>query len=636
MVSLLHKALEGTSSYLTQFAARVPSNREIELLTVDGHGRYPSQPLVYAKVQAFVHELEVRFAWSVEGLMRVSAPTHAVRALWAFASSDDFTLVRVDNIHVIMSALKLYLREQQPLLLPASMYTQIIGCMRVGSVTEKRSGLAYVVSLLDGLRRLVLYDVCVMGNKILGLSSLNKMTADNVSICLSPSVIEPDMSDPMKIAETAPLAKQAFLLLLSDVQAVFDPKQLTRDRQDYAEGTECEAALKVANALSMQATEGGLGETLSVQEMAQLMATAEIVSVGSGTLDSGAVLDAAEALWWVESGQCRITRGGRTVLELRAGDCWFSANHGGTLEAGSTRARLWRLPGEALQTALLLQPALGPPLFARLASDALRALARLHMARNQERGAADNLADRTSGPLTAPSRISEAPGESIVSPPVSGRRAATASARLSMRLPRHSSTSSYGLRLYSARHNRVKGSLAVTATHLAFEKATQDQALFVPFPSLERAGRSGSNLSLHLSSGVVESFDLESEDAAVELQNALLRLLAARHEKTFAKTLDQKNEDRLALCIVSSKEGSLGLRESDVVALIKDEEDSPLWYGERSVKTDGEGDKVEEGYFEASSVVRLPLAPPPFPWELTDKDGRLVRLHRGQRMPLAA
>jgi hypothetical protein len=122
--------------------------------------------------------------------------------------------------------------------------------------------------------------------------------------------------------------------------------------------------------------------------------------------------------------------------------------------------------------------------------------------------------------------------------------------------------------------------------------------------------------------------------------------LAARHEKQFAdpKTSaygrdgdeahddDEQQVERQALCIVNSKEGSLGLREADVVTLIKDEADSPLWYGER---TSGEDGKVQEGYFEASSVVRLPVAPPPFPWEFNKDDGRLVTLHRGQCLPLA-
>jgi hypothetical protein len=156
--------------------------------------------LVFSKVSQFLRELDVRHAWSVEGLLRVSAPTYAVRGLWAFISSPDFSLVRVSNVHVLASALKLYLREQQQLVLHRALFPQIQAVMKSPSVDEQRSGLKYVVSLMDPVRRLVLHELCWACSKILLFSASNKMDRDNISICLSPSIIDADSDDPMEIA----------------------------------------------------------------------------------------------------------------------------------------------------------------------------------------------------------------------------------------------------------------------------------------------------------------------------------------------------------------------------------------------------------------------------------------------------
>jgi len=68
----------------------------------------------------------------------VSARKHAVFGVWAFISSEDFSLVRVQNVHVIAGAWKLYLRSQNSKVFPDELYDEIIGKKGFDLIEKKK------------------------------------------------------------------------------------------------------------------------------------------------------------------------------------------------------------------------------------------------------------------------------------------------------------------------------------------------------------------------------------------------------------------------------------------------------------------------------------------------------------------
>jgi CRP-like cAMP-binding protein len=449
----------------------------------------------------------VRHGWAVEGLLRVSAPTYQVRGLWAFISSSDFSLVRVSNVHVLASTLKLYLREQRQFVVHRALFPQINACMRSQSVDEQRSGLKYVVSLMDPVRRLILFEICRACAKILLHSASNKMDRDNISICLSPSVIEADSDDPMEIASTAPLGRAAFSLLLAD-SSFFDSAQVTRDRENVPD-----AEVVPRTAFHW--------ERLTEHEWNVMFgsATATWYKPGEHICREGV---AGTCVMRVLSGSCLSSRHGRGGEEMGALDVAgvelsLGLQQYSSSVVASSATLVYHLPVASLLNAFAVDPMLG---FKWYCSAAV-ALALLRM---RERAS----------PLDTPS---------IWSPKASPQSDSSDEGPLSVSSD-HSSTASFAIKRYAARMveegSKIahSGVLALTATHLSFErsssKSKSSRAVFVSLALISRVSAAeDGRLTVHYGD---ETFVCELEDAAFarELRDGVTRVLALRHEAKLA------------------------------------------------------------------------------------------------------
>jgi CRP-like cAMP-binding protein len=542
------------------------------------------------QVRQFLRELDVRHAWGVEGLLRVSAPTYAVRALWAFIGSSDFSLVRVDNVHVITSAMKLYLREQRQPVLYRALFPQLAASMRSANVAEQQSGLRYVVSLLDPLRRLVLRDLCAACARILLYSASNRMDRDNVSVCLAPSVIESDSSDPMEVAQTAPLTKAAFSLLLADSTFFFDPAQLARDEETHGQ---------------LDASDIGGGAAfrwvrLAEDEWAALLGSASLATFRNG--ENVCREDAKGSLVFrIHSGSCRASRHGRrAAADLAALDVFGTElsmgarSYRATVVASST-TRVYQLPVASLQNAFVIDASLAFKWYCTAA--VALALQRSHLLTLAGSAAPD---DETSASAAIPSAAAAwSAREEHHSPagtPTSADR-------------KHSSTASFALKRYGAkwhspeRKKPVAGVLAVTCTHLSFERSGgKPGAFFVAFAATTRVSVTEGR-RMHVVHATELVFELEDEAAARELKEALVRVLGKQHEQRLAieRGTDESQSvaPLLALCTrpYRGENFHLQLKECDVVTLIKDDPKEELWYGECGGR---------EGYFGRDAVVLMP------------------------------
>ena len=573
--------------------------------------------LTLRQVRQFLRELEVRHAWGVEGLLRVSAPTYAVRALWAFAGSPDFSLVRVDNVHVITSALKLYLREQRQPVLYRALFPQLVASMRSPSLAEQQSGLRYVVSLLDPLRRLVLRDVCAACANILLFSASNRMDRDNVAICLAPSIIESDSSDPMEVAQTAPLTKAAFALLLADSAFFFDPAQLARDEATHGQ-------------LDPDALAGGAAfrwVRLAEDEWAALLGSAGVATFRPGEAvcreeQRGALV------FRIHSGACHGSRHGRRAAgdlgpldvfgtELSLGARTYRA----TVEAcGPGSTLVYQLPVASLQNAFVIDLSLAFRWFCTAAV----ALA-LQRAQLQALAAAD--ADAAITAAAAPPAAVAATwsaredSSSSSSTPTSADRKLSSTATFALKR--------FGAKWHSERKTPVAGVLAVTCTHLAFERAGgKPGAIFVSFAATTRVSVSEGR-RVHVLHPAESVFELEDEAAARELRDAMVRVLAKQQEQRLAVERQEAVEapPLQALCTRAYRGENfhLELRECDVVTLVKDDPKEELWYGECGQR---------EGYFRREAVVLMPELIPESqrlsPSQLETLAGKSQRLEFGR------
>ncbi len=463
---------------------------------------------------------------------------YSVRGLWAFISSPDFSLVRVSNVHVLASTLKLYLREQRQLVLHRALFPQIRSLMESASVEEQRSGLKYVISLMDPVRRLVLKEICWACSKILLFAASNKMDRDNVSICLSPSIIDADSDDPMEIASTAPLSRAAFSLLLSDSE-FFDPVQIARDLEQVE---------------SMEGSQQPAADQRAVFQWNRLTEHEWSILFGSATMSSikpGAYLcregEAGASVLRIQSGSCLCSRGGRGGDELGALDMAgvelsLGVDHYLMSAVASAPTRVYQLPVLSLMNAFAIDASLAFKWYCSAAVGL--ALQRIQLSSN------DLASPPNSGsPVRSPSWI--APSDSNSSGDESSALGLNSSSSLST--AQLSSTATFALKLCSAKmienDKKRSGTLALTATHLSFESSSKGSAkkgvraaVFVSLGGVTRVSATDDGkLTATHDGDRTAVFELESAHAK-EMRDAVARVLALRHEaKILSTSVDMRN-----------------------------------------------------------------------------------------------
>lgn len=204
----------------------------------------------------------------------------------------------------------------------------------------------------------------------------------------------------------------------------------------------------------------------------------------------------------------------------------------------------------------------------------------------------------------------------------------------------------YGLKLFAckwidpASKKQQPGTLALTATHLAFErdkppKAQQPAALFVSFEgvtSVAQAPERGPS-SVHVTHTAVgsASFVLEDDATGTQVRGILESILEARHAQPDPRAQPEAQPDGpRALCIEAYSADTpfhLQLAECDHVALIKHDPKEALWYGEC---------RGREGYFPKSHVTAAPAEVPaalqlsPAHWEALVAQAQVLHYRKGE------
>jgi hypothetical protein len=134
------------------------------------------------------------------------------------------------GIDVVATLLKLYLRELPDPLFPFNSYRRLIASQQDGLKDNERVDMLNDV-LNDPLEvpKKHLMTICLICELLLEITAnrdINKMTPENISVCLAPSIIKPPetstQTDPMAMMDEMTKARSAFCMILRNRDVLFD------------------------------------------------------------------------------------------------------------------------------------------------------------------------------------------------------------------------------------------------------------------------------------------------------------------------------------------------------------------------------------------------------------------------------
>jgi len=171
------------------------------------------------------------------GLFRV--PGELVRVNKIKAAFEAGEKVDLDNfvgnmgdsgLDVVATLLKLYLRELPNPLFPFESYRRLIASQQEGLKDDERVKLLQDI-LNDPLEvpKNHMLTICLLCDLLCDITAnrdINKMTPENISVCLAPSIIKaPETStpvDPMAMMDEMTKARNAFSMILRNRETIFD------------------------------------------------------------------------------------------------------------------------------------------------------------------------------------------------------------------------------------------------------------------------------------------------------------------------------------------------------------------------------------------------------------------------------
>lgn len=132
-------------------------------------------------------ELEKKGGFETEGIFRVSGSVVNVKKLKEAVEEGDKVDFNDYTVHDVAGLIKLYLRELQEPLFTFELYGIFIASAAVGDRVQINKAL----DLLPTGHRVVLQRLLVFLDKVVKLSKVNKMTAENLATCLVPNLLRP-------------------------------------------------------------------------------------------------------------------------------------------------------------------------------------------------------------------------------------------------------------------------------------------------------------------------------------------------------------------------------------------------------------------------------------------------------------
>jgi hypothetical protein len=167
-------------------------------------------PLVMDKAIRYLLEK----ALDVEGIFRLSGGNSQIKELKkSFDNGEEVDLSDVEDPHVVVGLLKMYLRELPIPLFPFNLYSSLMETQKLGDIDAKISHLRSIVSSLPHAHNAAVKHLFCFLTKVARKSDVNRMTAPNLAIVIAPNVIR-DANETMASAVADANALNSVVALL--------------------------------------------------------------------------------------------------------------------------------------------------------------------------------------------------------------------------------------------------------------------------------------------------------------------------------------------------------------------------------------------------------------------------------------
>uniref|UniRef100_A0A7M5XIR9 Rho GTPase activating protein n=1 Tax=Clytia hemisphaerica TaxID=252671 RepID=A0A7M5XIR9_9CNID len=216
---------------LKKYLSKRPSFNELESkgIIADFVFGYPLEKLCEREdnlvprfIVQIVHEVEKR-GLDVDGIYRVSGNLSSVNKLRGLIDNGempDYSQPEWNDIHLLTGCLKLYFRELPEPLLPFHLFDRFVGAMKSPFKPEKLKLMREVVSELKAERKETLNLLLTHFNRVMSMSSKNRMHSQNIAIVFGPTLMWPE-TDSINVAMTTVFQNQVIEFLVQEWNDVY-------------------------------------------------------------------------------------------------------------------------------------------------------------------------------------------------------------------------------------------------------------------------------------------------------------------------------------------------------------------------------------------------------------------------------
>ena len=232
-----------------------------ELIRRDG----PSS-LVPAWLEKAIDHLEAK-ALGIQGVFRVSPPKNQLdETKKKIDSAQDVDWTQLDE-HVCTGTIKLFLRELPQPLLTFELYPKFVAAADLPDEAAKVKSLKAVVNELPKtnmalLKRILNLMVLIERNK-----EANKMTASNLAVVLCPSILYPEVPDPLTMVDDIQRANRVMALMISHYIDLFGSQVALPKSGSSANLQSSSAASLTASAKKVAAPQQQLQQSTSASSL---------------------------------------------------------------------------------------------------------------------------------------------------------------------------------------------------------------------------------------------------------------------------------------------------------------------------------------------------------------------------------
>lgn len=133
----------------------------------------------------------ISYGLGEQGLFRVAAQKHSIESTCQLINTGHLREIDFskENIHLVTSMLKMFLRDMPEPLIPAAQYFDFMSVYKIENPAEKMARLAHYISLMPRPNRDLLYEILSFEFQIAANTHVNSMDTMNLAIVTAPNIL---------------------------------------------------------------------------------------------------------------------------------------------------------------------------------------------------------------------------------------------------------------------------------------------------------------------------------------------------------------------------------------------------------------------------------------------------------------